>query len=859
MSAAAAARGGRRRLLAPMLLLVAADAAETCAPASDAHIPMSAGASLLALRLGAGGAAPLRNVGSIAAFIDEVALDGSGERQTWALPIGADGCTLALQPWLARQAQLGRSLDGAAVFVPCLQTTPSAEVVTAATPKAIWVASPAGQIAFAAAWSTAGAANVQIRGIAAANATGSLWLAGNRELVFAAVGDTAELTTERVASFPPGASTAVALDGNGNVFASQADGIRGMSVSAAAAPGGDVSSATLVWAAASNEQVTSMLMAAPGVLFAGDVSGGITKLVGGGLSWLAEWVAPTLTYDSGDGLLAVGRVSGLAAVPAGAGLGFHLYFTTAVAAGGAGNFIVRLDTTDTTAPGPYTTVSIFARTCPGSAWAGLALVPAPLTPSPSPSPEATHTLTVGASASQTASASATMSVTMAATTTSSWTRTPTPTRVANAFQSLSLLLLRVGDAASAGAGADAPQPVYVDEIDPTGAQAAATGSPEVRSVLVAGCWLTAGCVTEGLPLLSRDGASVSVACYAGASGGALKVIAIVGADAAIEALATIDAFGLRTAFSVGDGYFLLAAGGVLDGAGGGGVTLVRRQPPIFNPAIVVPTCPCNGTTCNVDPRTVVAFPQLAADTFVMTGTCGGAPARVWQFVMRFAAAARLAATAITGFAVDGPDSPWTVAVQVSQPPSTTSSLWVADDSDLAAYNVVQYNIALLSWPLVRTVSLAPGEAMYSLVGRYEGSMGSWVLYGTTSAALYRYDTTTADGTATVVALASGGSSRLAIRRSATRRQLRRSRPPRCRPRRSPSARRLRLRRYRRSRRRLRHRRRRRRLRTAFRTRPCCCFASATRRRRAPATARPAQCLSTRSTPQAITLRGRARR
>ena len=83
---------------------------------------------------------------------------------------------------------------------------------------------------------------------------------------------------------------------------------------------------------------------------------------------------------------------------------------------------------------------------------------------------------------------------------------------------------------------------------------------------------------------------------------------------------------------------------------------------------------------------------------------------------------------------------------------SSSSLYVADASNIASYNVVQYTLTSGTWALTSTISLNTTAPIYSIAGRTVG--GSFVLYATTSKVLYAY--TTASATTVVVATASVG-------------------------------------------------------------------------------------------------------
>ena len=66
----------------------------------------------------------------------------------------------------------------------------------------------------------------------------------------------------------------------------------------------------------------------------------------------------------------------------------------------------------------------------------------------------------------------------------------------NLFKNSSVLVLRVADYATQGFGNGVSLPVYVDEVDPTGIEAALTGSANVQSLeMPTTCTLATGGVT----------------------------------------------------------------------------------------------------------------------------------------------------------------------------------------------------------------------------------------------------------------------------------------------------------------------------------------------------------------------------
>jgi len=120
------------------------------------------GASLLALRLG-DGSGTVGTAGSIQSYLDEVSIATGAVLQTWVFPTGTSGgCVQGLTTTAnsAGYSQIGRSTDGAAVFIPCYMMAVGSTAPGSSVQKAIWRADASGTVAQAATWSASGTGTV---------------------------------------------------------------------------------------------------------------------------------------------------------------------------------------------------------------------------------------------------------------------------------------------------------------------------------------------------------------------------------------------------------------------------------------------------------------------------------------------------------------------------------------------------------------------------------------------------------------------------------------------------------------------------------------------------------------------------
>ena len=333
---------------------------------------------------------------------------------------------------------------------------------------------------------------------------------------------------------------------------------------------------------------------------------------------------------------------------------------------------------------------------------------------------------------------------------------PTPAHAA-AIQWSNLLVVRLGDAThnAVTATAGAAQPVYLDEYAPGPTSAALVQS---IALSVTQCTLGGGAAgsyndwaKEGFPSISGNGLLVSFGCYRvglgtviGTSNSVVKSLAFVNVAGTVDTSTSSTKPYFSTTIG-SSGKIALHAVATQDGT-----TFYQGMGPGY-------TCsPCFGSyqwvpygTSSVnylvhssgqpgynDGRFVGVFngQVYGTDSSSDSGYNGvfsigsGLPA------------ATVSATSLPG-TVTG--SPWGFVFE------NTTSLWLADDTAPASYNVRQWMLSGSAWSVRSSVTWG-SVAVYSIAGRAEAGSG-FVLYGTTPTTLYRYVPATGASTALTTA------------------------------------------------------------------------------------------------------------
>ena len=400
----------------------------------------------------------------------------------------------------------------------------------------------------------------------------------------------------------------------------------------------------------------------------------------------------------------------------------------------------------------------------------------------SPSTSATPTVTATASATSTASASSTATVSISVSATPTPTQTGTPTNPLLSFEPTSVVVVRVGDpvypASTTPTGVT--MPVYIDEYDTTGQSptyatqmpmsswagplSTCTMAQGHNSVTPPYMWWSA----EGLPQISTDGAWITFSCYRNLPPGST----IIDASTTLRTLARVSSIGAYdTSTFTYEGY----GGTGSSPAGIFGVVYAATNNNIyffFGPGYAVSTNFYYGGLHTMQPGAskTSGYSNVILPYWVIDPGCLGARAlgifngqlygsdgvdNTWKAV--FAIGSGLPTAQVTaaensvtgnrlvpGFTGAGV-SPWQFVFE------NTTSLWVADDSSPAAYNILHWMkpVTITNFSMVSTVSLAPAVIM-SVAGRNESGVG-FVLYATSTSKLFRYVTTT--GVSTVLGVA----------------------------------------------------------------------------------------------------------
>ena len=337
----------------------------------------------------------------------------------------------------------------------------------------------------------------------------------------------------------------------------------------------------------------------------------------------------------------------------------------------------------------------------------------------------------------------------------------------------SILVVRLG---GAGASSGVTQSVFFDEYAPGVANASLVQSIPLSTSV---CTLAAGLAannwwdTEGLPTLSGNGQVVTLPCYRAPTGtlaqagsstpytlaslsstGALDTTTWVantflfepaspGALLAVHNVATMNGtlyyLGAAPGFSCAscDGGFFTA----LPQGAGQGANMVAGST-VGSPGYGDPRC--------------LQFSNAAGRAEQLYGSAGAADApQNGVFALGPALSSLtsdLQSVMLAGTAPSGA-SPWTFVLE------NATSVWVADDAHLASFNVRHFTLGAAAgskWGSSGSFSWSTTSAVRSLCGRAETSpAASFVLYGTSDAALYRY--TVATRTAAVLAPAPAGS------------------------------------------------------------------------------------------------------
>jgi hypothetical protein len=348
-----------------------------------------------------------------------------------------------------------------------------------------------------------------------------------------------------------------------------------------------------------------------------------------------------------------------------------------------------------------------------------------------------------------------------ATPTPSTTPTSTPSNVVALFQATSIIALRVGDAYTQGSATGVAQPIYLDEIDPTGLDGS---GPLVRTVAVpasgsSACTLATGQLfmgtyqwydQEGWPQVSGNGQLVSFPCFRVANGttitnsasSVLKVIVLLAADGSLDLTTTTTApYGgsatapaiIHTAATFNGTFFWIATSGTNSGgffrvvyaiAAGTGTRLSGATA---------------GTPGYADAHATGVFNNQ------LYGSDGAADAG-WNEVFAIGSGLPTFQTQTCVPLSGTSGTPWTFVFE------NVTSLYVADTSSTTAYNLVHYTFGGSAWETAGTVLFAAGVPVYSIAGRTE-TLG-FAVYGATPVAIYRYDAAT--GAVTLVATPSAG-------------------------------------------------------------------------------------------------------
>jgi hypothetical protein len=337
----------------------------------------------------------------------------------------------------------------------------------------------------------------------------------------------------------------------------------------------------------------------------------------------------------------------------------------------------------------------------------------------------------------------------------------TPSGVPALFQATSIIALRVGDAYSQGSATGVAQPIYLDEIDPTGLDGS---GPLVQTVAVpasgsSACTLATGQLftgsfewydQEGWPQVSGNGQLVSFPCFRVANGttitnsasSVLKVMVLLYANGSLDLTSTTTApYGgssskpviLHTAVTFDGSYFWIATSGT---SGYGFLRVIYAAVAGAGTRLSGATA---GTPGYADAHATGVFNGQ------LYGSDGAADAG-WNDV--FAIGSGLPTiNAQTSVPLSGTlGTPWTFVFE------NVTSLYVADTSLTASYNVVHYTFSGFAWETAGTVLFAAGVPVYSIAGRTE-TLG-FAVYGATPVAIYRYDATS--GAVTLVATPSAG-------------------------------------------------------------------------------------------------------